>query len=99
MSTQYNAASRADHKGDSPVVLRASTTRSTVDSIALAVLLPGRTVERECAASGVFGCGSQFLLDQQQPVVFRDAIGSAQRPGLDLRRRRANREIGDRRIL
>src|SRR5438105_10717325 len=29
MSTQYNAASRADHNGDSPVVLRASTTHST----------------------------------------------------------------------
>ena len=39
------------------------------------------------------------MLDAQQAVVLRDAIGSAQRAGLDLGGRRRYGEIGNRCIL
>ena len=42
---------------------------------------------------------AELFFDAQQLVVFADAVGPARRSGLDLAGGRADREIGDRRVL
>ena len=42
---------------------------------------------------------AQLVLNQQQAVVFGDAVRAAQGAGFDLRGRRAHGEVGDGRVF
>jgi hypothetical protein len=53
----------------------------------------------EFGATAIRGLALQFFLDDEQAVVLRNAIGTAQRTRLDLPCRRADREIGNRRVF
>ncbi len=54
---------------------------------------------REGAAAGVDGGVAQFLLDAQQLVVLRDAVGAGGGAGLDLAGVRRDRDVRDGRVL
>src|SRR4030095_11939841 len=53
----------------------------------------------ELAATSVDRARAELLFDAEQPVVLRDAVGAAERSGLDLTGAGRNREVRDRRIL
>src|SRR5690606_37573025 len=61
--------------------------------------IPSADSGLEFGAAAIRRAGAELGFDTQQAVVLRDAIGTAQRAGLDLARRRAHRQIGDSRIL
>src|SRR5579862_4930250 len=42
---------------------------------------------------------AQLLLDAEEPIVLRDALGSRRRARLDLSRSRRHRQVGDERVL
>ena len=50
-------------------------------------------------SSGVAPARTQFFLDPEQLVVFRDAVGPARRAGLDLTDAGRNGQVGDRGVL
>ena len=43
--------------------------------------------------------GAEFFFDAEELVVFRDAVGTAHRAGLDLARVRRDGDVGDRRVF
>ena len=57
----------------------------------------GELLERRFAVESR-GC-SQFFLDAQQLVIFRDAVGARSRAGLDLSAARSHHQVGDKGIL
>src|SRR5690606_34774264 len=61
--------------------------------------IPSADSGLEFGAAAIRRAGAELGFDTQQAVVLRDAIGTAQRAGLNLARRRAHGQIGDSRIL
>src|SRR3954451_2013881 len=56
-------------------------------------------VAGEGAGSGVPGGVAQLLLDPEELVVLRHALGAGRRTGLDLTAVRGDRQVGDRGVL
>ena len=54
---------------------------------------------RRIGSPGILSRVAELLLDSQEPVVLRDPLRSAHRPGLDLSGVHRDHEIGDRRVL
>src|SRR5262245_44515638 len=54
---------------------------------------------RERVPARIAGARTQLLLDAQELIVLRHAVGARQRSGLDLARVGADREIGDGDVL
>src|SRR5512137_104148 len=73
--------------------------RKAISLYKMAGPTPGSERALEGALAGVFGLVAQFRLDLQQTVVLGDAVGTAQRTGLDLAGTSGHREIGNGRIL
>src|SRR5687767_10081845 len=59
-------------------------------------LRPRRNIQRsDGGAAGIHRLRSELFLDAKELVVLADTIRSAGRPGLDLSRGRADRQVGD----
>src|SRR5689334_18503618 len=74
--------------------LRPLQTRSCAESFRLSLC---KRSQRRFA--GIFGLLAQLLLDAQQLVVFRGAIGARERTGLDLTAIGGDGKIGDGRVF
>src|SRR5262245_6114743 len=73
---------------------------STIRSTSTAPRIFKRSSHRaERLAAGVAHRVAEVLLDAQQLVVLRHAVGARQRAGLDLQRVRADRDVGDGGVL
>jgi hypothetical protein len=54
-----------------------------------------RRESRECPATRIHRCVTEFFFDTEQLVVFGDTFTSSRRTGLDLTAVRCHREVGD----